>query len=96
MINNDTNEEEDYLSEDYDPNYDYGHLKAEYDAQEKKVALSNNTFNYTDVKEEESVDDAVKAVMDFKEPKNCTKEELTGIGEVQVWFKIDKYVIINV
>lgn len=66
--------------EDYDVNYDYAKFKAEYDSDEKNIVQSNKTYNYTDVKEEESVNDALKVISDFKEAKNCTEEEMRGIG----------------
>lgn len=76
MTKNNTNEDDDYV----DVNYDYSKYKAEYESDEQQVVKSNNTYNYTDVKEEESVGDALKTITDLKEPKNCTKEEIKGIG----------------
>lgn len=61
--------------------YDYDKLKAEYYYQIQEIQRRNETFNYTDQGEsEETVEDAVKKIIDFKMPRNCTKEELSQIG----------------
>lgn len=81
MIKNNTDDINDD-NEYNDINYDYSKYKAEYDSDEQTVIKSNNTYNYTDVKEEETVGEAFKTITDFKEPKNCTKEEMQGIGTI--------------
>ncbi|KAJ8915646.1 hypothetical protein NQ315_003430 [Exocentrus adspersus] len=62
-------------------NYDYKNFKAEYENNIKAAVKANDTVKYTTVKEDESVKDSVKAMVDFKKtPRNCTAEEMKGIG----------------
>lgn len=61
--------------------YDYNNFKAGYDKEIKDAENSGDTLKYSTVKEEESLKDAVKEMIDFrKTPKNCTAEEMNGIG----------------
>ncbi|XP_033216042.1 uncharacterized protein LOC117172342 isoform X1 [Belonocnema kinseyi] len=61
--------------------YDYDKLKAEYYYQIQEFQRRNETFNYTDQGEsEETAKAALKKIVDFKMPRNCTKEELSQIG----------------
>lgn len=60
--------------------YDYNNFKAEYNQEVKEAQFKTETLNFTDPKEDESVEDAVEAVVEIKEPKNCTEEEMKGIG----------------
>ncbi|XP_057660856.1 uncharacterized protein LOC130896645 isoform X2 [Diorhabda carinulata] len=76
-----------------DENYDYLKLQAEFDKQIKEVVKSNDTLNYTDVKEEESVKDILKELVEIKKPRNCTEEERKGIGLAAVeclWSDLQK------
>ena len=60
--------------------YDYEKLRAEYD---QEFSNANITANHTldeDNKDEETVKDAIKKIVEFDMPRNCTKEELTEIG----------------
>ncbi|CAG9863411.1 unnamed protein product [Phyllotreta striolata] len=62
-------------------NYDYNKLKEQFDNEVKQASVSNETVNYTNVKEDESIKDSIKTFLDIgKEPKNCTNEERKGIG----------------
>ncbi|XP_049826513.1 uncharacterized protein LOC109598173 [Aethina tumida] len=63
-----------------DVNLDYAELEREYKAQLRKKAHSNNTVNATEIKEDESLKDALGTLVDFKKSKNCTDEERKGIG----------------
>lgn len=66
--------------------YDYASFQADYINQVQTARKSNETLNYTDVKEEETVKEAVNKMMDFKEtPRNCTKEETKGIGNNTIY-----------
>lgn len=61
--------------------YDYAKLHSEYRKNIETVKASNITLNYTDTKEDDSLKDTLKTLADVKdEPKNCTKEETSGIG----------------
>nr|XP_022905651.1 uncharacterized protein LOC111417562 [Onthophagus taurus] len=51
-----------------------------YDGEVVKFKTDNDTLKFEDVKEEESVNDAVDKIIDFEEPLNCTEEEAKGIG----------------
>ncbi|RZC39219.1 hypothetical protein BDFB_007510, partial [Asbolus verrucosus] len=74
-------EEKDNQENEKVEHYDYNSFKAEYDADVKKAQKQNDTLNFTDVKEDESLKEAVENIVDFnKEPKNCTAEEMKGIG----------------
>ncbi|VEN64790.1 unnamed protein product [Callosobruchus maculatus] len=61
-------------------NYDYAHMKAEYNKLAEEAARSKETLNYTEVKEDETPKEAVETAMDLKVPKNCTEQEKLGIG----------------
>lgn len=64
-------------------NYDYANFKAEYVDEVRVAKVSNETLNYTDVKEQESVKEMMGQMVDFKKtPRNCTEEERKGIGDV--------------
>lgn len=67
--------------EQEDPNYDYESLKQEYEAAVIESKLSNKTLNFTDVKEDESVKEALEIIVKSKIPGNCTEEEMSGIGD---------------
>lgn len=56
--------------------YDYGELKAQYEAAEKRA---NNSLKYSEVKEEESAAEAAKSLVDLT-PRNCSAEETSGLG----------------
>lgn len=61
--------------------YDYDLFKAEYYQQIEYSKKDNKTFNYTENGEpEETAEDAVRKIVDFKMPRNCTREELTEFG----------------
>ena len=61
--------------------YNYDKLKAEYYNQIEEIQRRNETFNDIEQEEaEETVKDSVKKIVDFKMPKNCTKEELSQVG----------------
>lgn len=61
--------------------YNYEELKREYELEMQDPVNLNQTFNYTDIREKESVKDALETVVDFNTPpKNCTGEESKGIG----------------
>lgn len=69
------------LEETEEEVYDYENFRAEYDQQMEDAKISNMTFNYTDSGEpEETAGDAIKKIVEFDMPKNCTKEELTQFG----------------
>ncbi|EFA06362.1 hypothetical protein TcasGA2_TC009238 [Tribolium castaneum] len=65
---------------DKDENYDYNNFKAEYNKDVAEAKKQKDTLNYTEVKEDETVGEAIGTVVDFKEAKNCTAEEKKGIG----------------
>ncbi|XP_012286923.1 uncharacterized protein LOC105703250 [Orussus abietinus] len=61
--------------------YDYEKFKAEYYQQIEENIRNNKTFNYTnDGRSEETVKDTFVELVNFKKPKNCTKEELNQFG----------------
>lgn len=61
--------------------YDYEIFRSEYYEEMESLKSDNKTLNYTDNgAPEESGEDALKKIVDFKVPKNCTKEELTQFG----------------
>ncbi|CAH1956274.1 unnamed protein product [Acanthoscelides obtectus] len=60
--------------------YDYAQMKAKYNELVEETARSNETLNYTEIKEDETPKEAVGAVLDMKVPKNCTEQEKSGIG----------------
>lgn len=60
--------------------YDYSAMKQEYEENIQVIKISNNTLNFTDVEEEESVKDAVKSLVESKKKLNCSLEEQRGIG----------------
>ncbi|XP_018333335.1 uncharacterized protein LOC108742568 [Agrilus planipennis] len=62
------------------PFYDYQVLKNEYKDEMEKEKKTNQTFNYTEIKEDETMKEAAKSMIEFKKPKNCTNEEQMGIG----------------
>lgn len=61
-------------------NYDYNSLKEEYYSNIKKTEILNDTLNYTEIKDEESLKDALASVIGNKNVRNCTIEERQGIG----------------
>lgn len=69
-------QDEDYV------NYDYSALKADYEAEVAKEKVAKDTLKYKDVKEEETVKDAIKTALIFSAAKNCTEEEMKGIGQL--------------
>ncbi|KAH0817794.1 hypothetical protein GEV33_004998 [Tenebrio molitor] len=73
-------EEEEDQSTDKIENYDYKNFRAEYKAEIETEKKQKNTLNFTDVKEDESLEEAVEKVVEFTEAKNCTAEEKKGIG----------------
>lgn len=73
----DENRSQRFISQDYD----YAKFKQEYDSDMKKAQGDNDTLDFVDVKEEESVKDMVKNLVNFTQtPRNCTAEEVKGIG----------------
>ncbi|XP_048507636.1 uncharacterized protein LOC125500153 [Athalia rosae] len=65
--------------DEYD--YDYHLFKSEYLEQIEFSKMDNNTFNFTENEvPEESGEDALKKIINFKMPRNCTREELTEFG----------------
>ncbi|XP_063981832.1 uncharacterized protein LOC135164949 [Diachasmimorpha longicaudata] len=61
--------------------YDYEKFKAEYYQQLEDMNVQNLTHNFTNTEEaEETPGDALKKIVEFKIPRNCTREELTQIG----------------
>lgn len=69
-------------SPDEEP-YDYEVFKLEYEQQLEYGLKSGKMLNYTEEKKEEPEDtprQALKRILDIKQPKNCTKEEMTQIG----------------
>ncbi|KAJ8977157.1 hypothetical protein NQ317_015480 [Molorchus minor] len=75
-------------------NYDYMNFKAEYENNVKQEQKSNDTVRYSTVKESESLRDSAKELIAFKEtPRNCTAEEMKGIGSAAVecfWMEANK------
>ncbi|XP_063905573.1 uncharacterized protein LOC135124444 [Zophobas morio] len=72
--------EEEKQVEEKVENYDYGSFKTAYQKEVEAERQSKDKFNYTDVKEDETVEEAVDAVMEFKDAKNCSAESNRGIG----------------
>lgn len=61
--------------------YDYASFKQEYETDMKIAKGDKDTLDFVDVKEEETLKDVVKTMVNFtKTPRNCTKEEIKGIG----------------
>lgn len=61
--------------------YDYGRFKQEYENDIAASKGKNETLDFVDVTEEEELKDMVKNMVNFtKTPRNCTKEEIKGIG----------------
>lgn len=76
-INNKDINNEDDNNEDYN----YKELHKEYHNLIETEKKSNITFNSTSYDEHESMKDAFGKIVDFKStPRNCTEEELKGIG----------------
>ena len=73
--------EEEKQVEEKVENYDYGSFKTAYQKEVEAERQSKDKFNYTDVKEDETVEEAVDAVMEFKDAKNCSAESNRGIGK---------------
>ncbi|XP_072390544.1 uncharacterized protein [Diabrotica undecimpunctata] len=74
-------------------NYDYESLKAEFKNEVKDAIRSNETLNYTTVREDEGIKDSIKSLMGQKVTRNCTEEERKGIGVVAlkcIWDDINK------
>ncbi|KAK0098569.1 hypothetical protein PV326_006796 [Microctonus aethiopoides] len=68
-------------NEESDDDYDYEALRAEYYQQLDDAIRNNLTFNYTQKSQPEySPKDALKNIVELKNPKNCTKEELAQFG----------------
>lgn len=78
------NEKRSSDSNDEDKDYDYARLHREYEDDLKREEKSKKVLKYVDVKEEESVKDSIKNIATFKEVKNCTKEEMKGIGNYKI------------
>lgn len=87
-------DEEETADKNDSVNYDYNSLKAGYDKEIKEAKDSADTLKYSTVKEEESLKDSLKEMVDFKKtPKNCTAEEMKGIGLEAVecfWMEMKK------
>lgn len=67
-------------SPDEEP-YDYEKFKLEYEEQLQYGIKHGKTFNYTEKEEsEDTPKKALKRIIDMKQPKNCTKEEISQIG----------------
>lgn len=67
-------------SPDEEP-YDYEKFKMEYEQQLEYDIKYGKTLNYTEKEESEDTPrEALKRIIDMKEPKNCTKEEISQIG----------------
>ncbi|XP_050296334.1 uncharacterized protein LOC126736147 [Anthonomus grandis grandis] len=59
--------------------YDYDKLKKEYEDSLQKAENKKDAAKYKEVKEDESPQEAVQTLVEFK-AKNCTEEEKTGLG----------------
>lgn len=65
----------------YEESYDYERFKIEYEHQLEYDIKEGKVLNYTKKEEpKNTLKEAVKRIMDLKQPKNCTKEELSQIG----------------
>ncbi|KAI4468927.1 defective proboscis extension response dpr -related [Holotrichia oblita] len=77
-----------------DQDYDYASFKKEYENDMKKAKGKNDTLDFVDVTEEESFKDVMKSMINFtKTPRNCTEEEIKGIGMAAVecfWYDFKK------
>ncbi|XP_050508624.1 uncharacterized protein LOC126885875 isoform X1 [Diabrotica virgifera virgifera] len=74
-------------------NYDYESLKAEFKNEVQDAIRSNETLNYTTVREDEGIKDSFKSLIGQKMTRNCTEEERKGIGLIAVkciWDDINK------
>jgi hypothetical protein len=61
--------------------YDYDSLRDEYYNDLQKELYSNKSFNYTQHdRYEETVEDAIDEIFDFKTTKNCSNEEYRNFG----------------
>lgn len=68
-------------TQENEENYDYEIFKAEYYQNIENLKNKNQTYNFTDNGiTEETPEDKIKKILDFKLPKNCTNEELTKFG----------------
>ncbi|GJQ76678.1 hypothetical protein Trydic_g15534 [Trypoxylus dichotomus] len=74
--------------------YDYEKFKEEYESDMKLAQRKDDVLNVVDVTEEEQFKDAFKSMLNFsKTPRNCTKEEIKGIGLAAVecfWYDFKK------
>ena len=60
--------------------YDYDSLRDEYYNDLQKELHSNTSFNYTQHDRfEETIEDAIKEVFNFKTTENCSKEEYSNL-----------------
>lgn len=59
--------------------YDYSKFKMEYEQQIEDNIKRGKALNYTE-KEEDTPRKALKRIIELKQPRNCTKEELSQIG----------------
>ncbi|XP_060518717.1 uncharacterized protein LOC132697329 [Cylas formicarius] len=59
--------------------YDYEGFKAEYEQEIKEMAKKNDTLKYSEIKEEETPNEAVKTLIDFS-AKNCTSDDLKSMS----------------
>lgn len=66
-----------------EPEYNYEELNNEYKMAIQQEKQMSDTFNATSLRDEaESIQEALDKIVDFKsEPRNCTAEEMTGIGK---------------
>lgn len=61
--------------------YDYYNLHAEYYEQLEEANNKNITFNYTAKHEfDDTPKGIINKIVELKNPKNCTKQELTSFG----------------
>jgi hypothetical protein len=61
--------------------YDYDKFRNDYYDEVQAAQHSNTSFNYTEKgKSEETIGDAINEIVDFKKPKNCSKEEDRNFG----------------
>lgn len=65
----------------YEELYDYERFKIEYEHQLEYDIKEGRVLNYTEKEEpKNTLKEALKRITGLKQPKNCTKEELSQIG----------------
>lgn len=63
--------------------YDYASFKKEYETDMQKAKGKNDTLDFVDAAKDESLKDVIKSMVNFtKTPRNCTKEEIKGVGKI--------------